>query len=176
MSGTDYEHQPERRLPGHGAQHHEWNGLRASVSLATSACGSGYERQRNWSRVEEVAQGCYRMKEQHPRAGVPHHCLDASFHLGLVAMDRATSASGFPFAEGATGQASQGVAQQFLAIRAQSRVAFLVAAVDFNHPTHGFLLPLDDGQAFSFSFLHFFLVFVGGSDKDRIYYSYFCRV
>ena len=100
------------------------------------------------------------MVEQHARTGIAHHRLDALFHFGLVAMNGTAPAGGFPFAEGAMGQPGVGIAQQLLAIGAQRRIAFFVAAIDFNHLSNGFLFALDGSRTFSFSFLHFPLDFV----------------
>ena len=88
------------------------------------------------------------MIEQHARPSPSHDLTYALLHLRPIAVDGALLAGGFVRSEAAAVQTAMGIEQEFLALRAEARIALLASAVQAYHL-------LDHGLFFLYAFALF---------------------
>lgn len=83
--------------------------------------------------TQQVFEGCHGMIENHPWSDPSHDVFDLCLHVRTIAMHGALFASRFVLSESASVQATVGIIQQSLTLRAERMIPFLLATVDSNH-------------------------------------------
>ena len=83
--------------------------------------------------AQQVFEGCHGMIENHPWSDPSHDVFDLCLHVRTIAMHGALFASRLVLSESASVQATVGIIQQSLTLRAERMIPFLLATVDSNH-------------------------------------------
>ena len=83
--------------------------------------------------AKQVAKGRKGMIEQHTRPSPSHDGANALLHLRPIAVDRAMLTRRFVRTKAAAVQAAVGIEQEFLALRAEARMALFALAVQAYH-------------------------------------------
>lgn len=91
----------------------------------------------------EMPYGCHRMIDNHPWPRIAHHCLNPFFHIRMVAMHSAFSATGLILSKRAFRQTNVSILHKVPAIGAQLPIAFLATAIYPNHLRHSLLFLFD---------------------------------
>ena len=90
--------------------------------------------------ANQMANGGNGMIEYHARPSPSHDLTYALFHLRPIAVDGALLTRRFICTKAAVLQAAMGIKQEFLALRAEARIALLASAVQAYHLLdHGLL-------------------------------------
>ena len=83
--------------------------------------------------AQQMFEGCHGVIENHPWSDPSHDVFDLCLHVRTIAMHGALFASRFVLSESASVQATVGIIQQSLTLRAERMIPFLLATVDSNH-------------------------------------------
>ena len=83
--------------------------------------------------ANQMAKGGNGMIEYHARPGPSHDGANAFPHLRPIAVDGALLTRRFVCTKAAVLQAAMGIEQEFLALRAEARIALLASAVQAYH-------------------------------------------